>query len=60
MSNFPMQINYFFPKAPSCKNFLVLFFFTVLFSLVLKIFKLELFFEKINSAIVNHFGHIRS
>ena len=31
----------------------------MLSSLVLKIFKLELFFEKINSAIANDFGHIR-
>ena len=45
--------NHFFPKAPSCKRF----FLTVLSSLVLIIFKLELFFEKkIYSAIAKDFG----
>ena len=53
MRNFPLQTIFlnlfasaiiFFPKAPSCKQFFFYIFFTMLSSLVLKIF--QLFFEK--------------
>ena len=53
MRNFPLQTIFlnlfasaivFFPKAPSCKQCFCYIFFTMLSSLVLKIF--QLFFEK--------------
>ena len=63
MRNFPLQT--IFKLMHPCNHFLskstflqtIFFFFSVLSSLVLNIFKLKLFFKKkINSAIANHFG----
>ena len=67
MRNFPLQTIFFFNLMCLCNHFflqkhlLANIFFTVLSSLALKIFKLNLFFEKKKSIVLsNYFGHICS